>query len=91
LAVSIPSQRQEEQKLGADVERFPKPERINVAIKGTTRRKRINVVSARTVDKRPPRVFCFVETIAESETCQRTLTGKRAPIPGPTQEDAHGD
>lgn len=34
LAVSIPSQRQEEQKLGADAGRFPKPERINVATKG---------------------------------------------------------
>ena len=34
LTVSIPSERQEEQKLGADAGRFPKPERINVAIKG---------------------------------------------------------
>jgi hypothetical protein len=33
LIVSIPSERQEEQKLGADAGQFPKPERMNVAIK----------------------------------------------------------
>lgn len=33
LTVSIPSARQEEQKLGADAGRFPKSERINVATK----------------------------------------------------------
>lgn len=44
--VSIPSERQEEQKLGADAGQFPKPERMNVAIKGNNGREWINVVLA---------------------------------------------